>query len=331
MPTPRPPRGVWVSALVYPSRYSFVSRRKGLNSRETAFGSNGYLSRQSWFGESVGSARGQAPTASTLPTLWSEVAAQLRVAIRPPFDILGAVVVNTTILLFGWFLLGPRSVTNTESLAFLPFAIAVWAFADVSATNVLGANPAQTLAALDQPPVLRRRFTVRHLTLVILISPACVALSLLLAPSLGRPLTALAVALAVVAMPFGFFGLASVAGALFPYHPIPLRQRIRRRGTWPRWFAALGAPVLVAVPAAVLTLLVPALLFRLFVFDETLPGSVFNPDFVFGVENYLRLTSAVFSVLWSLLLWRVGLRITGAVITARKDYLRDFLRNPNRG
>ncbi len=102
-----------------------------------------------------------------------------------------------------------QSVTNTDVLIFLPFAIAVWAFADVPVTNVLGANAAASLAVLDDPVRLRRMFTVRDLSLWILISPACVVLSLALLPSQGHTPTSIAVIFAVNALPFGYMGVAS--------------------------------------------------------------------------------------------------------------------------
>lgn len=264
-------------------------------------------------------------------TLRQEVAAELRVAVRPPFEIPRIVVVNTAILLAGWFLLGPQSVTNTSAAIFLPFAVAVWAFADVPATNVLGANAPGALAALGHPARIRRMFTVRDLTLLALICPACIGLSLVLLPGQDRPYTSIAVIMAVIALPLGFLGLASVSGVLLPYHPMSLRQRVRRPATWPRWLGALMSPLLIALPAAVITLLVPALLLRVLILGQQPQRPVFNPDYVLGVSSLAGLGSAAASVLWSVAVWRGGLLLASWVAVARGSYLRAFLSDPGRG
>ncbi len=277
---------------------------------------------------------GRNQSVTNAAALSHEVALELRKAIRPPFNGLGVVLVNVTILLGGWFLVGPRSVTNTDVLIFLPFAIAVWAFADVPVTNVLGANAAASLAVLDDPVRLRRMFTVRDLSLWILISPACVVLSLALLPSQGHTPTSIAVIFAVNALPFGYMGVASPLAPLLAYHPIPLRQRLARPRTWPRWLVAVTAPLVLVFPAAVITLLLPAYLFRVFngevaLFEVTPFLSIFNVNFVLGNHDYQIMSSAV-SVVWGLALWRLGLRLTTAIVAARKNYLRDLLGDPTR-
>lgn len=108
----------------------------------------------------------------TMRSLSADVNDLFRGVFKPPFEELSIIIVNAALLLGIWFLLNPSLVVRYPSLIFLPAAIASWAFADVPATNLFGADPQTALSKLDQPAALRRWFTAKNIVLWILISPA---------------------------------------------------------------------------------------------------------------------------------------------------------------
>ena len=50
----------------------------------------------------------------------------------------------------------------------------------------------------------------------------------------------LAVAVAVLFLPFPYLGLAAIVAPLLPFHPMPMRERFRRRDTWLRYGIAVA-------------------------------------------------------------------------------------------
>lgn len=246
--------------------------------------------------------------------LGREVAAELRHTLRPPFEVLQLVAINTVLLLLGWFLLGPTAVSNFNSAIFLPMAIASWAFADIPATNLLGVDPQESLRLLDDPKGLKRMFTVRNLTLMILICPFCILLSLFLLPSQNHPLTSAAVMLAVVAMPLAYLGVASMAAPLFPFHSMSLKERRGRKDTWVRWGLCCITPWVIIAPAGVISMIPVIIIYNL------------APH-----RDGVYLLAALASLAWSLLLWRAGLAITMKIVRRRRAYLSEFLADPSRG
>lgn len=157
--------------------------------------------------------------------------------------------------------------------------------------------------------------TVQNLSLWVIISPACMLLSLALLPSGGDVTVSLAVAVAVLVLPFPYMGLAAIVAPLLPFHPMPIRQRLGRRDTWLRYgFAIALAYFLLTAPAALFAL-GPALLVVT----------------IIGQEPVHFLLAAILMVPWCFFLWRAGLYIAGLIAIRRQAWLKEFLADPTRG
>jgi hypothetical protein len=85
---------------------------------------------------------------SRLGYLAAAFRSECRRTFRPPFATPIAIATNGVLMITAWFLL-PRSwlfhFTNTPAF---PLALATWMYSDVSATNVLAADPAGAAQSL---------------------------------------------------------------------------------------------------------------------------------------------------------------------------------------
>lgn len=234
---------------------------------------------------------------------------------RPPFEVVSSVLVNAAIVVGIWFFINPSIVLRHTAIIFLPVAIGSWALSDVPATNLIAGKATHTRDCLHDATLIRRVMTVQNLALWVLISPACMLLSLALLPSGGNPTVSAAVAIAVLFLPFPYMGLAAIVAPLLPFHPMPARQRLRRRDTWLRFGAAiLLAYFLLTGPAALLAL-GPAVLLLTLV----------------GQEPQHFALAAFLMIPWCLLLWRGGLWVAARIAMRRRGWLEEFLGDPTRG
>ena len=127
------------------------------------------------------------------------------------------------------------------------------AYADVPATNLFGVRAEQIVNVLRQPERVRRIMTIENLALWVLVSPLCFLIAMGLLPSQHQPLMSLAIAVAVLCLPFSYLGLAAIVAPLLPFHPMPWRERLRRRDTWLRYGLATGIAYLgITWPASML-------------------------------------------------------------------------------
>ena len=241
---------------------------------------------------------------------------ELYSTLRPPFELLQVVFFNMALVLAGWFLLGPDSITSERfaSIVFLPAILASWAFSDVPATNLYGSQPDRALKALGHPTRLHNLILGRDLALWTLIAPAGAILSLLLALKDNETTTTLLVTAFVLIMPLGYLGIAAIAAPLLPYHSVPMKQRLQLRKTWLRWGFAVILPFLLSTPVAVL-LLAPAL-----ALVE-----------VFGKEPWVFLVAGVVVLGWTALVRRLAVRYTVRLTFRREDKLRAYLSDPTLG
>lgn len=247
--------------------------------------------------------------------LWQQVGAELRSYFRPPFTVPVIVLINVILVLACWFLAGPDTLFHFTAVALLPIAIVSWSFSDVPATNIFGTTPEQTSKLIDQPAQLRRIFTVKNISLWVLISPACFITSLALTPTASRPAVSIAVAIGSATFPFAYLGLAAMVAPLLPYHPIPARERFKRRDTWLRWGLAIGVSYFaLTAPAALLVLGPIWLLFQ-----------------IFGTADTNFLLAAILMTPWSFAIWRMGLHLATKIARKRRDWLVAFLGDPQRG
>ena len=247
--------------------------------------------------------------------LWPQVRAELRIVFSPPFDVLSVVVINVGLALGAWFLINPDIVLNYTALVFLPIALASWALSDVPATNLFGGRSEQILEHFDEPAELRRIMTVENIVLWLLVAPGSMLLSLALMPSQHEPLISIAISIAALCIPFAYLGLAAIMAPLLPFHPMPWRQRLQRRDTWPRWAVAIGVAYFgLTWPAGVLAV----------------GPAAFILNYV-GQEPIHYLIAAIVITPWCLLIWRTGLRISTRIAEWRRPWLEQFLADPNRG
>lgn len=248
-------------------------------------------------------------------SLISQVVAELRTMFRPPFEVVASVLVNVAVVCGIWFFVNPSIVLRHTALVFLPIAIGSWALSDVPATNLIGGKAGHTRDRLHDARLIRRLMTVQNLCLWVIISPACMLLALALLPAGGEATVSLAVAIAVLVLPFPYMGLAAIVAPLLPFHPMPIRQRFRRRDTWLRYgLAILLAYFLLTGPAALLAL-GPAMIIVALV----------------GQEPQHFALAALLMIPWCLLLWRVGLHIAARIAIRRREWLTEFLADPSRG
>lgn len=248
-------------------------------------------------------------------SLWWQLRQELHSVFRPPFEVIGIVLVNVALVLGMWFLLGPDTVARYSSLIFLPVATTSWAYADVPATNLFGSHSGQVLSFIDDPAKIKRVITVQNIALWLVVSPAMMLFSLALIPSQDEPMMSVAVGIAVLLVPFAYLGLASIMAPLLPFHPLPWRERLARRDTWLRYGLALGIAYFALTGPAIILAGIPALILLHF----------------FGGEPEIYLIGALVSIPWSFVLWRLGLAIAVRVTMRRRQWLEAFLADPARG
>jgi hypothetical protein len=247
--------------------------------------------------------------------LWPQVVAETKINFRPPFEVLSVVIINIGLALGAWFFINPDIVLNHTALVFLPIALASWAYADVPATNLFGARAEQVLERMDRPVQIRRIMTVENIGLWILISPGCLLLSLGLLPGQHEPIISIAICVAVLSMPLAYLGLAAIMAPLLPFHPLPWRERVRRRDTWLRYSLAITIAYFgLTWPASILAVTPAAYILR-----------------YVGQEPVHYLIAAVLVTPWCIFLWRAGLHISTWIARRRGPWLHDVLADPERG
>lgn len=249
---------------------------------------------------------------------------ELHQTLRPPFEILQVVLFNSALVVAGWFLLGPDSVTNSHftSLVFLPAVIASWAFADVPSTNLYGSQPARALSAIAETArdtegntrKLRNLIMARDLTLWLLVAPATAILAIYLVGDDHDAMGTFGVAGAVLLTPFGALGLASIMAPLLPYHPVPMRRRRELRSTWVRWLVCVCLPYVLIAPASLIVLLPTILLMEWQ-----------------GRTDAVWLACVAVTVGWTLLVRRLSVDLTIGLTVKRRTELRAYLADPSRG
>jgi hypothetical protein len=256
------------------------------------------------------------------------VRTELRRAFHPPFEVPVIVAINGTAVTLAWFLAPPGLVkllfTFHGPLGF-PMALAGWMLSDVPATNLIGADPGWTLAALPDRRALRRMYRAKNLVLWLLVAPVALTIAVVVGVHEHRPLATIFTLLWIGVVPLGALGLAQWLGILLPYHPVPLRRRWAHRRPYRRqlrWLILAVTPYGL-VPALVLVLSVPTLLLWVFTVRMnwyTDPRA--DRDFAWGVSLGAFLSLAV---------WFGGVRLSARLTQHRAARLTPFLADPDRG
>lgn len=261
-------------------------------------------------------------------TLPQAVRAELRRALRPPYEIPSVVVGNGLLMTACWTLL-PPSVVNSVFRFHGPLAFAIvlatWMYSDVPATNLLGGDPARSIAALGDPATLRRLWYAKNIVLWLLVTPLCALVAIGVGIYENKLVTAALTVLWIATVPPGALGFASWVGVWFPYHTLPLRYRWARRRHWwrmlARWMMLLLAPVAV-VPMLKLALSLPSLLLWNVANPAAEDSHISDAQFVWG----LLLAAAIAAAAWLVGNW-YGPRLANR----RRQRLTAFLSDPDRG
>lgn len=267
--------------------------------------------------------------AAGLPAnLRQSVRHEVRTALHPPYTAAAVVVGNGLLMAACWTLL-PAAAVNALFRFHGPLAfamvLAIWMYADVTATNLLGSDSARSIAALADPAALRRLWLGKNIVLWLLATPVCALAAIVIGTHENQPAATALTLVWIAVVPLGALGFASWVGIWFPYHPLPLRQRFAHRSRWrpmlARWTVLVLAPYLV-VPLMSFVLTLPSLLLW-----YALAGG----------EHGSELSAAGFG--WGLLLaaavtvpaWLIGHRYGPRLAVRRAEQLTDFLADQQRG
>jgi hypothetical protein len=272
---------------------------------------------------------GVAAAGVSLPVnLPQAVRAEVRRALHPPYETPTVVAANGVLMAACWTLLPSAAVdalfTFHGPLAFA-MVLAVWMYSDVPATNLLGGDPARSIAALDDPAVLRRMCYAKNIVLWLLATPLCTLVAIGIGVHEDQWVATALTVLWIVVVPVGALGFAGWLGIWFPYHPLPLRDRWARRRRWrpmlARWAVLVLAPYgVVPLLTAVVTL--PSLLLW-YALTRQAPGSRLS-DAQFGWGLLLAAVPAVVA-------WLVGHRYGSRLAHRRRERLTGYLADPDRG
>lgn len=178
-------------------------------------------------------------------SLGRQVLDELRWSFTPPCHWLSGVAFNLVLSLL-WLVVVPLSGQPHRDWAVLVGSyLAVWILADVTTTNVLGADALRVRIGLLRGAALSRILVVKNLTLLVI-----VGLPTLLATGIITLMTEadyrLTLTLPGVLFPIcTWLGVGNVISVLLPVAVIPWRDRWRQRREFPktaRWLLCLGLP-----------------------------------------------------------------------------------------
>ena len=269
------------------------------------------------------------PAPVVLPdTMAQALGQEYRRITRPPYETLLTVSLNAALMSSAWFFLPTKLVDALfelhGSIAFA-FVLSSWMYSDVPATNVLACDTARTLAAIDQPEILVRILTARRLVLWTLVAPVCMLLTFIMGAGSSDPVIAVYSVVAIAIIPFGVLAVSGWVGVLFPYHPIPIAFRWRRRRRWwpmlGRWLTLVLLPYGL-IPALSVAFMAPTLL----IWGLTSPAGLTQklPHSDVGLGVALACAIAVAAVY-------LGQRTSLRLIARRRGRLVTYLSDPTRG
>ncbi len=244
---------------------------------------------------------------------------------RPQYETLLTVSLNAAIMSSAWFFLPPKLRDQLfelhGSLAFA-FVLSSWMYSDVPATNVLAPDAVRMLAAIDDPPVLRRVLMARSIVLWCIVAPVCLLIAFIDGYGASDRIVDVYSAIAIGVIPFGVLSITAWVGILFPYHPIPIRYRWSHRKNWWRMIVRWGVLVLApygVVPGLTVAFLAPSLLIWGLTSKNGLGGKLPDNDLGLGIALACAIAVAAFYL---------GHRYSLRLISRRRDKLVAYLENP---
>ena len=173
------------------------------------------------------------------------VAAEIRWAFTPPRTWLMGVVANV-IFAAGWLLVQPLTAGRHHDWVILVGTyFSSWVLADVTTTNLLGADHYRVREALSGGVPFWRMLLVKNLALLAIVGLPTLVAAMALTLWLETP-ARLAVTITTVAVPIvSWLGVGNLVSALHPVSVEPLLRRWRQRGDHRRtggWVLALSLP-----------------------------------------------------------------------------------------
>jgi hypothetical protein len=268
-------------------------------------------------------------------TLRGAVRAQFARSFRPPYEAPIVVVVNGVLMTGAWFLLPPHLLFAVHvSLAF-PMILAGWMYADVPATNVVGSDARRSIAAIDDPVMLRRMLYAKNVVLWVFVAPVCSLIAVWVGIVKDAPISTIFSIAAIAVVPLGALGVAAWAGILFPYHPVALQDRWEHRRPFMRkivrWLTLAVLPyglvpllqLVIILPTVLLwALTVPNLSQHLNAWKAGAPTPVPDLDFAIGV---------ILACVVAIAVWFLGHHVGTRLIARRRATLIPFLEDPEAG
>jgi hypothetical protein len=185
------------------------------------------------------------PGAPAQRPVWRQVLGDVRWSFSRPWTWLSGVAFNLGLSL-AWLAAVPLTGRPHRDWAIVVGSyFAVFILADVTTTNVLGADAQRVRLGLQRRIPLRRILLVKNLTLLLLVGlPTLVATGIITINS--EPNYRLILTLPGVAFPIlTWIGVGNIVSVLLPVPAAPLRQRWERRHELrptARWLAALLLP-----------------------------------------------------------------------------------------
>jgi hypothetical protein len=177
--------------------------------------------------------------------LWPAVLAEIRWAFTPPRTWLLGVVANL-FLAAGWLVVQPLTVhgRHQDWVVLVGTYFSSFVLADVTTTNLLGADHYRVMEGLSNGVRLWRILAVKNLALVVLVGLPTLATAMAMTLWFEKP-SRLVVTIPNVAVPIvSWIGVGNLVSVLLPVSAEPLIRRWRQRGDRRRTARWLGALVL---------------------------------------------------------------------------------------
>jgi hypothetical protein len=178
--------------------------------------------------------------------LWPAIGAEIRWAFTPPNNWLMGVLANV-IFAAGWLLVQPLTTgpQRTDWVILIGTYFSSWVLADVTTTNLLGADHYRVQQALSDGVAFWRILLIKNLALLAIVGLPTLLVATLL--TLWRETPAhLAITVPTVAVPIvSWLGVGNLISVLHPVSVEPLLRRWRQRGDRRRtggWVLALSLP-----------------------------------------------------------------------------------------
>ncbi|MBI2694216.1 hypothetical protein H7I93_14990 [Mycobacterium nebraskense] len=178
--------------------------------------------------------------------LGAAVLAEIRWAFTAPRTWLMGVVANV-IFAAAWLLVQPLTVGrhHTDWVILVGTYFSSWVLADVTTTNLFGADHYRVLAGLSDGVPFWRILLIKNLALLAIVGLPTLVAAMVLTLCLETP-QRLAITIPTVAVPIvSWLGLGNVISVLHPVGVEPLTRRWRQRGDRRRtgsWLAVLTLP-----------------------------------------------------------------------------------------